>query len=370
MTCPLARIGEPQMIRRLSFAQLWAVAAAVVLLCPLASVASADDRPSASSTVYAPMSVERARAMTEQWLEEVAVADQQLRDAVEPVWTFDAENPTVDQRFDAVLQTFYMADPDVRELVDACLADAPIIVPRQFAALESESRGEFYLHNLRYFYARFLAVGRVYDEALELFETIDPAQLVDPGGCLFYRAVCQHALLQKEPGLESITLLLNNVESLPVRYRAVAELMQADLESLEEQSLGEVARQMKDVHRRLDLGHSGPRVQRVEERIISTLDELIKKLEQQQGGGGGGGSGQGDSSQPPSTPMQDSQLGGQKGPGEVDPRDLGETDKWGGLPEKEKAEAKNLINRQFPPHYRRAVEEYLKKLAERTAPQR
>ena len=28
------------------------------------------------------------------------------------------------------------------------------------------------------------------------------------------------------------------------------------------------------------------------------------------------------------------------------------------------------INRQFPAHYRQAVEEYLKKLAERTAPQR
>jgi len=358
------------MCRNLFFAVWLAALAATAMLCPAMGNAHADDAAVASSRVYAPMSVDQARAMAEQWLDEIAVADQQLKEAVAPLWMFDAESPTVDQRFDAVLQTFYMADPDVRELVDACLSDVPTIVPRQFAALESESRGEFYLHNLRYFYARFLAVGRVYDEALELFEQIELAHLVDPAGCLFYRAVCQHALLQKEPGLDSIKLLLNNVEALPTRYRAVAELMQADLESLEEQSLGEVARQMKDVHRRLDLGHSGPRVQRVEERIIGTLDELIKKLEQQQGGGGGGGSGQGDSSQPPSSPMQDSQLGGQKGPGEVDRKDLGETDKWGGLPEKEKAEAKNLINRQFPAHYRQAVEEYLKKLAERTAPQR
>jgi hypothetical protein len=359
------------MCRRLPFARRCAVLAAVVLLfCPGVSVTHADDATAATSTVYAPMSVDQAHALTQQWLEEIAVADEQLLEAIAPLWVFDSESPTLDRRFEAVLQSFYMADPEVRELVDACLSEAPTIIPRSFAALESESRGEFYLHNLRYFYARYLAVGRVYDEALELFELIDPAQLVDPAGCLFYRAVCQHALLQKEPGLKTIKLLLSNVEALPARYRAVAELMQADLEALEEQSLGEVARQMKDVHRRLDLGHSGPRVQRVEERIISTLDELIKKLEQQQGGGGGGGSGQQDSSQPPSSPMEDSQLGGQKGPGEVDRKDLGETDKWGGLPEKEKAEAKNLINRQFPPHYRRAVEEYLKKLAERTAPQR
>jgi hypothetical protein len=358
------------MCRRLPFALCCAVLAAVVMICPAASALRADAASSAATSVYAPMSVDQAHALTEQWLEEIALADEQLLEAVAPLWVFDSETPSVERRFDAVLQTFYMADPDVRELVDACLTDVPTVIPRQFAALESESRGEFYLHNVRYFYARFLAAGRVYDEALELFELIDPAQLVDPAGCLFYRAVCQHALLQKEPGLETIKLLLGNVEALPARYRAVAELMQADLEGLEEQSLGEVARQMKDVHRRLDLGHSGPRVQRVEERIISTLDELIKKLEQQQGGGCGGGSGQRDSSQPPSSPMEDSQLGGQKGPGEVDRKDLGETDKWGGLPDKEKAEAKNLINRQFPPHYRRAVEEYLKKLAERTAPQR
>ena len=368
MTCPLARTSNrvtASFRHDRRYGPLWVL----VAVCALPTAARSAEEPVAPSTVYAPMSAAQAQALTQQWLEEIAVADQELKEAVSRLWEFDSEHPGLEERFDAVLQTFYIADPEVRELVDACLAPVPVIAPRQFAALESESRGEFYVHNLRYFYARFLAVARVYDEALELFEQIDPAHLVDPAGCLFYRAVCQHALLQKEPGLETIRLLLNNVQSLPVRYRAVAELMQVDLENLEEQSLGEVARQMKDVHRRLDLGHGGPRVQRVEERIISTLDELIKKLEQQQGGGGGGGSGQG-GSQSPSSPMEDSQLGGQKGPGEVDRKDLGETDKWGGLPEKEKADAKNLINRQFPPHYRRAVEEYLKKLAERTAPQR
>lgn len=332
----------------------------------------ADDQPTeaVADAVYAPLTTQEAKASTFQWLEEIAVADPDLLEAAEQLWEFDSADPQASERFDAVLRTFYLADPEVRELVNACLADVPTILPQQFAALTSQSRGEFYLHNLRYFYARFLAVSTVYDEALELFEQTDPFHLVDPAGYFFYKGVCEHSLLQKEQGLQSIQTLLENVEAVPTRYRAVAELMQADLENVEEKSLGEVARQMKDVHRRLDLGHSGPRVQRVEDRIISTLDELIKKLEQQQGGGGGGGGSQGDSSQPPSSPMQDSQLGGQKGPGEVERKDLGENEKWGGLPEKERAEAKNLINRQFPAHYRQAVEEYLKKLAERTAPQR
>jgi len=348
------------------------VLAAALVIGTAGGLLIADDAASESATdiVYAPLTVDEAQASTYKWLEEVAVADDDLLEAVAPLWEFDSADPQISDRFDAVLRTFYLADPEVRELVDACLADVPIIVPQQFAALASESRGEFYLNNLRYFYGRFLAVSTVYDEALELFQQTDPTQLVDPAGYFFYKAVCEHSLLQKEAGQQTIKTLLEAVEAVPTRYRAVAELMQADLENLEEKSLGEVARQMKDVHRRLDLGHSGPRVQRVEERIISTLDELIKKLEQQQGGGGGGGGSQGDSSQPPSSPMQDSQLGGQKGPGEIDRKDLGENEKWGGLPEKERAEAKNLINRQFPAHYRQAVEEYLKKLAERTAPQR
>jgi hypothetical protein len=319
--------------------------------------------------VYEPMSASTARAQADRWLEEIAVADAPLREAVAPYWQFEGE-PTVEDIFDAALRTFYMADPEAREIVDACLSETPTIVPQPFAALTSESRGDFYLHNMRYFYARFLTIGTAYDEALELFEQIDPTYLVDPAGGLFYKSVCQHSLLQKEAGLQTISLLLENVEQLPERYRSVAELMKADLEILEDQSLGEVAREMKDVRRRLALGYSGPRVQRVEERIISTLDELIKKLEEQQGGGGGGGGSQGGGKADPSSPMQDSYLGGQKGPGEVERKDLGEDDRWGGLPEKEKADAKNLINRQFPAHYRQAVEEYLKKLAERTAPQR
>lgn len=327
-------------------------------------------RNESAEVVYASMSTDEAKSQTFQWLGEIAVADEDLLDAVTPLWEFESESPSVAERFNAVLRTFYLADPEVRQLVDACLSEAPTIVPQQFSALESESRGSFYLNNIRYFYARYLAVGKVYDEALELFHTIELSQLVDPAGCLFYQSVCEHALLQKEAGLATIAILLKDVEDLPDRYRAVGELMRADLEALEEQSLGEVAREMKDVHRRLHLGYSGPRVQRVEERIITTLDELIKKLEQQQGGGGGSGSGHGNPSQSPSSPMQDSQLGGQKGPGEVDRKELGAADKWGGLPEKEKADAKNLINRQFPAHYRQAVEEYLKKLAERTAPQR
>ena len=49
---------------------------------------------------------------------------------------------------------------------------------------------------------------------------------------------------------------------------------------------------------------------------------------------------------------------------------MGHKDNWGNLPPKAQAAAKNMLDRQFPPHYRQAVEEYLKKLADREAPKR
>ena len=38
---------------------------------------------------------------------------------------------------------------------------------------------------------------------------------------------------------------------------------------------------------------------------------------------------------------------------------------WGDLPPRQEAKAKQLIGREFPSHYRQAVEEYFKKLAGR-----
>jgi hypothetical protein len=209
----------------------------------------------------------------------------------------------------------------------------------------------------------------MYDESLDLFVQIEPQHVVDPAGCLFYKSVCEHSLLLKDDGLKTIAALLTSTEDVPVRYATVAELMQADLESLREKSLDEVARQMRDVERRLALGRPGEETQRVEERIITTLDEIIEKIEQQQGGGGGSGQGNPRGNQS-SNPANDSYVGGATAPGEVDKEDIGRKDGWGDLPEKAQASAKELLDQQFPFHYRQAVEEYLKRIAQRAAPSR
>jgi hypothetical protein len=325
----------------------------------------------AADEVYAPLSVDAARTAAIQWAQLRPDYGPDALPLIEQAWVFQASPPPPADRLDAVLRTFYLVDPDVRTLVDACTSLTQPTAAMDSPALHTSADQPFYSHNIRAFYGRFLAVMRAYDEALDVFSDVDPAQLVDPASYLFYRAVCEHALLRREEGLATLTKLLDQTEQVPVRHKTVAELMRHDLEGLKEKSLGEVARQMKDVERRLDLGHAGQRVQRQGDRIIASLDEIIEKMEQQQGGGGGGGGSQGQpQGQQSSNPAEESYVGGVKGPGEVDPKSVGHEAGWGNLPEKEQAQVKNMLDKQFPSHYRQAVTEYLRKLAQRPAPAR
>lgn len=316
--------------------------------------------------VYSAPSLNELREEVFAMLQHRKLLETPLAETITPLWQFE-EKPSADQLFDALMRTFYLADNDTRHLVDQCRnwSYSPSLLQLQLPSSERHPDEPLLTNNVRYFLARHLTLLTAYDDALEIFDTIDMKSIVDPAGCLFHRAVCEHHLLMKKPGLKTISTLLNQTQDVPTRYRKLAELMETDLQGVEEKTLGEVARQMKDVERRLSLNQTDDAVQEVENKIIATLDELIKKLEDQQNqssssGGGGGGSG------------ANGQGGGYQGavpvPGATEKREQAQKDHWGDLPPKAREEAKNMLDQQFPSHYRQAVEEYLKKLAERPAP--
>lgn len=323
--------------------------------------------PQASSTeVFAAPSLPDLKAAVWAWIEQKQLDSTPVMDAVAPLWEFDRK-PSPEQLFDALMRTLYLADDDTRALVDSCRnwSYSPSLPLTTLPATNPEQSPPLVFQNVRYFLARHLTLLTAYQDALPLFESIDPRRVVDPAGCLFHRAVCEHHLLMKQQGLKTLNLLLNQTQDVPTRYRKLAELMEADLQGLEEKTLGEVARQMKDVQRRLSLQQTDEGVQEVEDKIIATLDELIKKMEDQQkqsssAGGGGGGS--------PNNPAGNDYLGGAPGAGQTEKKHIGNRDHWGDLPPKAREAAKNMLDQQFPAHYRQAVEEYLKKLAERPAP--
>lgn len=316
--------------------------------------------------------LETLKSQLDGWLAPHITTRPELKQAVDELWLSADKSLTPAQRADLLLKSFYIADAEVRELVESCRLGEAGLTQRDFRALSSHRDEPLFTNNVRAFYARFLATASLYEEALEVYQEVELAYLADPAAALFYRAVGEHALLLKAEGLVTLGKLLDETEGVPMRYRALAELMKGDLEKLEEKSLGEVAKQMSDVRRRLILGRAGEKVQRVEDQIVVTLDEIIKKKEDEQNSSSSSSSGQSSGKMKPgSTQGADrSYLGGLKGKGLTDKKDIGHKDNWGDLPEKKQAAAKGMLENQFPGHYRLAVEQYLKRIAERPAPPR
>ncbi len=328
-----------------------------ILLAALfsAGLASAEDR------LFAPMAVDLVKAKTLDWAAGRGLTDKAQIEAVGKLWAATGEqSPAADELHDRVLQTAALVDPAIKQVVAQCQFGSRVVPASDLLA--SEKLEPFMAHNLRAFVVKFMAQSGYFDEGHALTKNVDAGQLIDPASFLFFKAVCEHRLLLKKDGLATLKQLRHDTSNVPTRYVSVAELMEKDLESLEEKTLNEVSRLMSDAERRLGLGRGGERVQKVEEEIISRLDEIIKKLEaEKSGGGGGGGSGTNRSS----GPIDEARLKGSPAPGEVEKRDIGKKSGWGALPPKEQAKAKNLIDRDLPPHYRSAIEQYLKKLATR-----
>lgn len=271
-----------------------------------------------------------------------------------------------EERLDLTLQVFSELNPEVKQLVqDYQFSDTPPQLSTHPILMNGKAE-TFYLSNIRYYAARNLTQFRMVDHALELFTSINPETLIDPAGYLFYKAVCEHNLLQKKACEKTLEQLLNKTEGVPERYTQVATLMQADLADLKDESLDEISRKMSDVERRLELGNSGKKVQKVEDEIIAALDKLIQKMEDQSKNSSSSGAG-GGSSATPGGGSSESRVKGQTAPGEVDKKKLSNNGGWGDLPPKKQASAKNIINRNFPSHYRKAIEKYFRKLAKQKA---
>jgi hypothetical protein len=284
-----------------------------------------------------------------------------VRQSGEQIWRDEKQPIDVLER---LTKTFALGDERAASLVVLCgkARSAGPLAPQEW--LKNDDLPAFERNNLRLYYGRWLAQERLYDEALAQLDGLAPADVVDAATLLFYQAVVYHRLLDKEKGLKAIQMLLANVSDLPTRYRSLATLMQSDLEALKDESLDHISRQMEDIRRRLALGRAGKKVREVEDEVIAALDKLIKEQEdrqqQAQQAAGGGAAPQ------PQQAMPDSRIARMQGAGDVDHRRIGNTSGWGDLPAKQREEALQQIGKDFPPHYRDAIEQYFRKLAAET----
>ncbi len=323
--------------------------------------ADASSRPLKKAAWSYPSYTEARRSVIDA-IDELKLAPPQTQAALRS-WPESEIGPTPDHWLDALADSLHAALPAFREVIEQTRDQQKGLVIPDFALIEAEPASPFVKNHLRLLAGRWLAQHEYYDEALELFSSLDANALIDPATLLFHSASAHHQLLHKEDCLTAVSKLLENETVLPGRYRSLAHLMQADFQPLEPDSLDETSRIMESVERRLGLGHAGTRVRTEEDAVVAKLDKLIEELEkqreeqqkQQQAGAS--------STQPPSKPMQDSQAAGGKGPGNVDPKKIQSLGAWGNIPPKQRQEALQQLSRDLPAHYREVVEEYFRKLA-------
>jgi hypothetical protein len=197
--------------------------------------------------------------------------------------------------------------------------------------------------------------------------------VVEPSTYFFHKAVAEHALIKKDKATKTIFRMLDDVPDAPDRYRMLATIMLIDMQTWkkDEKDLSNIVKLMDNSERRLELSRPGKVTQEIQKKIVFRLDELIKEKENQAKGGqcnggncpGGGKPGQGQSGgSNPSSPMQDSNIGGGSGPGNLDGKIKAYQEKWGELPEHERARAIIELTRDLPPRYRVQIEDYFKSL--------
>ena len=315
------------------------------------------------ATTWEPMPWEAAFDHTQQWLMSAELSDATIADVME-LW--QANDGLRANPFETTIDSVRLALPATAELIDRARR-GELQTEAEWEPLGLESQPGWASNNLKLLFGMSLAVSELYDESKAVLGGLQPKDVADPAGLLFYRAVSHFRLREKDVGLEALDKLLEHESALPTRYSALAKLMRADLEKLEEDSLDEVARIMDSIGVRLGHGHAGIRTRDEEQDVIDKLEAMIEELEnQQQQQMASDGSSQGLQS---NNPALDSSLPGGRGQGDVGNKDLGSNTDWGNMPPKKREEAMQQLGKEYPAHYRDVIEEYFRRLARNKNPE-
>jgi hypothetical protein len=352
-----------------------ALLAFLALACAPVFVFAQDDEPSPNGVVpadvaprdnvfgknakYRAATLAEAKTTVARWVEKATTAED-LRKKVTDLWAGDMADTSGPRLLQRLGDSFALVDDKAKKIVDITAKSHDLKDLPSLAWLTDDKLDPLFRDNLRLLIGRWLCQEKLYDESIAVLKDIKPENVIDPASLLFYRSVAFHRLLIKKEGLEAIHTLLEDVADSPQRYVAVAGLMEQDLKALKDGSLDDISRRMEDVERRLGLSRAGKVVRKKEDEIVAMLDKLIEELEKQQqqsssssSGGGGGG---------PMNPASQSGIGGPTGPGTVNPKNA-QGSGWGELPPHKRQEALQQLGKDFPAHYRAAIEQYFRRIA-------
>ena len=118
---------------------------------------------------------------------------------------------------------------------------------------------------------------------------------------------------------------------------------------------------MENIGQQLDLGRGGPKVRKIQDGVVESLDKIIKKLEDELAKQQQSGQRQRVAAQPARRRQPAGQWPRHRPSGRT--KNFRHKGEWGNLPPKEREEAIQQIGRDFPSHYRDVIEQYFRRLA-------
>jgi len=367
--------------------RILSVSTLAVLL--MGSVAHGNEKkPAAAFGFLESMSVADAQTKVTAWLKEAGKTDAATTQKLQAIWNDKDTHRTV---LDRVADSLALGDPISAKLMAEARdtnAPAPTVLPTVF---KNDKDSAFYRANLALIYARSLTNRRVYEEGLETLKLFTADQVVDPAAYLFHRAVCEHAMQRKAEATKTILRLLEEgAATSPERYKTVATLMLLDMRTWKDKDLGDIARKMENIERRLEISRGGPETQKQQREVLNRLDEMIKKLENQNKGGKkkpgdgkpgdgkdgdgnggecpdgdkpGSGSGPAKGVNPPVTPASEAADPGGASKGNVDMKKFDRlVSGWGSLPPAAQQRALQELTSGMSPRHRDAIENYFRSL--------
>lgn len=337
------------------------LAAQVVIIAMIGVGSLRGDDELGRRATWSPATYSGVKAVIDTWLEEEQI-DPITRLKVDALWGPGTDTLQGTELIDRFAITVAVVHPELEGLARLRQRSAGMAEPPLFPILDDPALSPLVRDNMRLVYGRWLAQNDFFDEAAEQLSQLSTDQVLDSSTLLFYQAVAAQRLLKKEECLEALEKLLENEDDIPLRFRRIAAMMVADLRPLEQDSLDEIARLMDDIQRRQRLYRSGKRVRDEEDDVLEKLNKLIDELEKQAQSQAQAASSS--NSSDASKPAEDSFLPtGGRPPGDVTQRSQEPGENWGDLPPKDQAEAMAELEEGLPPHYRKIIIEYLKRLA-------
>jgi tetratricopeptide (TPR) repeat protein len=230
------------------------------------------------------------------------------------------------------------------------------------AKLVAETEDPYLRAHARYQLARVFLDGDDPERAAALLRELleqDRNRTPLDGEALFFFGEALREIPQAEQALRAFAGFLQFFPDAPERFRSSAQQQVAELMAQMDSPLHGIADSMKNVERRIKRTDTGKETQRRQDEIVAELQKIIEEIEERERQAGGGPGGLNNPSNPATkSALPDAGATRIGALGKVP----GVADRWGRAKDQERAAIETDVQQSLPPHYRKMLEEYYRKL--------